>query len=95
MARRRKMTGFGRLIIALLILAPIAYFGAAYLNGEDGVAKLKNMISGDDKGTTTISAKNSCEEEVSELKQEVVRLEELMKAKDRELDALRKQISNQ
>jgi rubrerythrin len=90
-----KITGFGRLFIVLIILAPIAYFGASYLNGEDGVAKLQELINGEKTETTTRDRGESCEDQVLELKEENARLEELVKMKDRELKALREQINGQ
>ncbi len=47
MARKKfKMTGFARFFIAMLILAPLAYIGASYYNGEDGIENLKNLFKG-------------------------------------------------
>ncbi|MEM7572019.1 MAG: hypothetical protein AAF433_03920 [Bacteroidota bacterium] len=43
MARRKKITGFARLIIALLIIVPGAFIGASYINGEDPVQKFKEL----------------------------------------------------
>ncbi|MEN0006064.1 MAG: hypothetical protein AAF798_18075 [Bacteroidota bacterium] len=95
MARTGKMTAFGRLFIALLILVPAAYFGASYLNGEDGVANLKQMINGEETTTTTVVLEeNNCEDRILELTEEKEQLEELLKAKDRELEALREQLQD-
>ncbi|MCB0650705.1 MAG: hypothetical protein KDC85_05465 [Saprospiraceae bacterium] len=44
MASKFKLTGFARFFFAMAIIVPLAYFGASYYNGEDGVAKLKKMI---------------------------------------------------
>jgi len=41
-----KMTGFARFFIVMLILAPLAYIGASYANGEDGVENFKNLFKG-------------------------------------------------
>ncbi len=37
------MTGFGRFFIFLIIFVPIAYIAAAYLNGEDALAPIREM----------------------------------------------------
>ena len=58
MANKFRLTGFARFFFAMVIIVPLAYFGASYYNGEDGVAKFKEMIGIDidpDKETTTIS----------------------------------------
>ena len=47
MARKKfKMTGFARFFLVMLILAPAAYIGASYYNGEDGIENFKNLFSG-------------------------------------------------
>lgn len=47
MARTKfKMTGFARFFFAMLILAPLAYIGASYANGEDGIENFKNLFRG-------------------------------------------------
>jgi len=59
MANKFKLTGFARFVFAMIIIVPLAYFGASYYNGEDGVGNFKKMIGIDtepDKETTTISA---------------------------------------
>lgn len=49
MKRKYKMTGCARFFIALIILAPLAYIGASYYNGEDGIERFKNLIGLGDK----------------------------------------------
>ncbi len=45
MARKRKsLTPFARLFIFLLFLTPIAYLGASYYNGQDGIQNIKNFV---------------------------------------------------
>ena len=74
MARKYKATGCARFFFALLIIAPIAYFGAAYYNGVDGVQQIKDWIgvessenTSDDKMEKTIE---ELEEENKKLKEE-------------------------
>lgn len=59
MARKLKSTGFGRFLLFMIFLIPIAYLGAAYLNGEDGVGKLKNMLSGEETTAEVVSTANT------------------------------------
>lgn len=44
MAAKFKLTGFARFFFAMIIIIPLAYFGASYYNGEDGLANLKKMV---------------------------------------------------
>lgn len=44
MARKIRMTPFARFFIFLLIAAPLAFLGASYYRGEDGIAKIKSII---------------------------------------------------
>ncbi|MDX1409175.1 MAG: hypothetical protein R3330_13605 [Saprospiraceae bacterium] len=44
MRRKYKMTGCARFFIAMIILAPLAYLGAAYYNGENGIENIKNFL---------------------------------------------------
>lgn len=66
MASRFKLTGFARFFFALVIIVPLAYFGASYLNGEDGLGNLKKMIGidlaeDDADDTTTLDQKTEPE----------------------------------
>lgn len=49
---KTKMTGFARLLIFLLFVLPIAFFGASYINGEDPIEKIKSFTgNGNDVAT--------------------------------------------
>jgi len=43
---RFKVTGFTRFLLVMLILAPLAYVVASYVNGKNGVEELKKLLSG-------------------------------------------------
>jgi cell division protein FtsB len=52
--KKHKMTGCARFFIALIIIAPLAYLGAAYYNGQDGIQNIKNFLGiGEKKETKT------------------------------------------
>lgn len=51
--RRMKMTGFARFFIVMLFLVPLAYLGAAYYNGQDGIQNIKNLFGMDRKKPAT------------------------------------------
>ena len=45
MRKKYKLTAFARLFIFMIFFAPLAYIGASYYNGEDGIAKIKALFS--------------------------------------------------
>lgn len=48
MAKSRfRVTGFARFVLMLIIVTPLAYLGASYINGEDGIENLKNLFKGE------------------------------------------------
>ena len=55
--KKFKLTGFARFFIIMLILAPAAYIGASYANGEDGIENIKNvfqkLFGSEDKSSDT------------------------------------------
>lgn len=65
----------------MIFFTPIAYIGASYYNGEDGIAKIKSLFE-KNEGTTIeaqIEAKNleikNLTQEIESLKKDVERLE--------------------
>ena len=44
MSSKYKATGCARFFLVLIILAPLAYLGASYYNGEDGIENVKNLL---------------------------------------------------
>ena len=49
-----RVTGFTRFFIVMLFVAPLAYIGASYYNGENGLAKIKDLLN---IGETSATAK--------------------------------------
>lgn len=82
---RYKTTGCFKFFIALLIMAPLAFLGASYIQGEDPLASLRNMISTEDKSERVI-------ESDSDLQQEVKRLERSLKFYKSEVEKLEKDL---
>lgn len=56
MARKIRLTPFARLLIVLIIAAPIAYLAASYYNGQDGIQNLKELIGIEETTEQTTSA---------------------------------------
>ena len=42
--RRLKLTAFSRFLIVMVFLVPLAYIGASYYNGEDGIQNIKELV---------------------------------------------------
>ena len=87
MSRKPRITGFARFLIALIIIAPLAYLGASFANGEDGVQNIKNMLGiGDGSSSTTtrsVTPSDNQGEEIADLEKEIKRLQkENRKLKD-------------
>ena len=63
MARKKfKLTGFARFLLVMVIIAPLAFIGASYYNGEDGIENFKNLF----KGTFNFEKKELVEEPVQD-----------------------------
>ncbi|HMQ64188.1 MAG TPA: hypothetical protein PKE06_26125 [Flavilitoribacter sp.] len=81
MARSLKMTPFARFFFVMIILAPLAYIGASYYRGEDGLQNIKNLFGGNKTQTTQTRQKSSdietLRQEVNELRLRVEALERL------------------
>lgn len=45
MNRPYKTTGCFRFFLFIIILAPLAYLGASYYHGQDGIQNIKNLFS--------------------------------------------------
>jgi len=99
MSRKKfKLTAFARFFIFILFLGPIAYLGAAYYNGEDGIQNIKDLIGvGEEKSATT--SQDNSSDEVSEefingkldrIKAENKMLEEKNNELHLEIEALKK-----
>lgn len=59
MARRKaRMTAFSRLMLFMVFIGPLAYIGASYYNGQDGIKNITTTIQkGKDKVNTILSGK--------------------------------------
>ncbi|MEY2949684.1 MAG: hypothetical protein RLZZ248_885 [Bacteroidota bacterium] len=62
MTRKTRMTPFARFFIFLLFVAPLAYIGASYYRGEDGIAKIKSLLGKFKEDQPTIEAQKPTEE---------------------------------
>jgi len=77
-----KATGCARFFVVLLILAPLAYLGASWYLGQDGVGNIKKLLG--------IGQENSTSDD--EVYQPTsADFEKQLSGKDKEIDALKKE----
>ncbi|HMQ49625.1 MAG TPA: hypothetical protein PKA00_19180 [Saprospiraceae bacterium] len=94
MSKRMRMTPFARFFIVMLFLAPVAYIGASYYNGEDGIGNIKSWIdqvrhksaAGSDE-SETVKALEAAEDKIADL-------ERINSSLKDELKTLQKQLEN-
>lgn len=73
MARKYKSTGCARIFLVLIIVAPIAFFVASYINGSDPIETIREWWS---SGTETSVVTSQADDEiVTELQDQIRRLE--------------------
>jgi len=80
MKNKYKATGFTRFLIFLIFFTPIAYIGASYYNGEDGIANIKKILNLDQSKEDMIRSKQeqikSYQLKINELESEIKVLQE-------------------
>ena len=107
MATKTKATGFTRLLLVLIFAAPLAYIGASYYNGEDGLQNIKNLVgmgeqtertieANTNEATTTIdnSAIEKLEKDIEYKDRRIKELKEELSTKDQEIENLKQQIKS-
>ena len=87
MAKRVRMTVFSRFLLMMVIVAPLAYIGASYYNGEDGIQNIINLFN---KGKERISQTktNDASSDNAPADYEVRKLKEELDYKQKRLDEL-------
>jgi hypothetical protein len=66
MAKPYRVTGCFRFFIFIAILAPLAYLGASYYNGQDGIQNLRNIFHKVKDKVSTVKVNNSVPQEKNE-----------------------------
>ena len=101
MARKFKTTAFARFFLVMIVLAPLTYIGASYINGEDGIQKAKQLIgleqasdNQEQKSTKKVNKKKATNE-VERLREENARLKKMIEQKDKEIAELEAQLRKQ
>jgi hypothetical protein len=92
MARRLKSTPFARFLVAMLFIAPMAYLGAAYYNGEDPIQLVKDKL-GIESNTTQAAERTTVNtDDTYDLRQEVENMKERIKELELENSELKEKI---
>ncbi len=98
MAGKVKVTGFTRFLLFLIIAAPLAYMGASYFNGQDGVENIKNIFNEGEKTEipaeerSSSSSATASDDKIKDLRAEIKILKEEIKEKDQRIEDLYKQV---
>ena len=91
-----KLTGFARFFFVMLFVVPLAFLGASYYNGEDGVAKLKKLLHIETAASEPVDKEKPAKEAVpvnqspsaKALEEENKRLKEELDFKSKRVDEL-------
>lgn len=77
MKRKYKTTGCAKFFFMLVILAPLAYLGASYFNGQDGIQNIKDLFGSNSDRTEVIKSANTDDltDQIKDLREEVDALE--------------------
>ncbi len=86
---RYKVTPFARFLMFMIIFAPIAYIGAAYYNGEDGLEKIKGFFNKSEKKEEVVDRKRFGINDDSDSSNDS---QHLLKLKDLEIKTLKEKI---
>lgn len=83
MKKKYQITGFARLLIFMMLFSPIAYIGASYYQGEDGIEKIKSLFENE--------SNNTVEAKISKKKKEIKDLENKLEVYQKDLQRLEKE----
>lgn len=102
---KRKVTPFARFLLAMIIIVPLAFAGASYINGEDPIRNFKELTGMEssaqpakaDKPKTTSQPKPSDQQQASaskgeNLSAENARLKKELEKRDRAIKDLQEQL---
>ena len=94
-----KLTGFARFFIVMMFLAPLAYIGASYYNGEDGIENIKNFFislvggeSSTDSETKVLDDTEDVKESTDDGLTEQERLQREIDKKNKEIEELNRRL---
>ncbi|MCP3930616.1 MAG: hypothetical protein GY705_16120 [Bacteroidetes bacterium] len=88
MARKVKMTGFARFLIAMLIIGPLAYLAASYYNGEDGIGNIKKLLGLEEQTEIVEDHSNNTNAANENTTLDLKRLEDELELKEQQIKKL-------
>ncbi len=88
MARKVKMTGFARFLIAMLIIGPLAYLAASYYNGEDGIGNIKKLLGLEEQTEIVEDHSNNTNAANESTTLDLKRLEDELELKEQQIKKL-------
>ena len=95
MARKARLTVFSRFLIMMLVVGPLAFLGASYYNGENGVETVKDLFNQGGKESVTETRTNRSEASDTEADDKatykIQKLEEALEYKQKRLDEMHKE----
>ncbi|GAA5219762.1 hypothetical protein [Membranihabitans marinus] len=91
MAKRYRATGCAKLFIVLLIITPIAFFVASYVNGKDPIKFIKGIF---EKTETTEIVTDSASPPLNDKDQKIQKLEKDVEFYRLEAENLQKQLDD-
>ena len=95
MARKARLTVFSRFLIMMLVVGPLAFLGASYYNGENGVETVKDLFNQGGKDSVTETRTNRSEANDTEADDKatykIQKLEEALEYKQKRLDEMHKE----
>lgn len=93
------MTPFARLFIFLLFFIPLAYLGASYYRGEDGIENIKRLFGWEQSETAPAMDDTAILEDpvdqaaqLEALERENTQLRQELREKEAEIERLRQQL---
>jgi len=98
MKRKYKITGCAKFFFILIILAPLAYLGASYYNGENGIQNIKDFLGIESNGNSTDNAGQDTEtynmDDIKDLKKIIKTKEKSIEKLESKNEELVKQVND-
>jgi flagellar motility protein MotE (MotC chaperone) len=98
---RRKVTPFARFLLAMIIIVPLAFAGASYINGEDPVQNFKQLVGMEqaaeqppNKEKSTPQKETAATPSAQELQKENKRLRKELQQRDQAIKDLQKELES-
>ncbi len=100
---KRKVTPFARFLLAMIIIVPLAFAGASYINGEDPISNFEQMTGIELNSDSQAAPKKPKEKASAEpaktvaadteaLQQEIEQLRKELQQRDQAIEDLRQQL---